>query len=311
MPITQDEGNEYFEFTKAIVGHLKSFDFDPDITLWHYTNGAGLLGILQSAQIYATQVACLNDSTETTYAQKLFRDAISEVKKKHSKDETVLAYLSEQVTDDVTQSVSPSKFFVTCFSAEKDDLSQWRAYSETGGENGYAIGFRAQGLFSSLPNRMVAKVNYDREFHLAEAKEVAEATIRFFLKGLQTVQARTPEEWAKEFFAAWDDRVYRLAPLVKDRGFRAENEFRIVHELYTHEMNQVQVRQKRNLLSRHIALNFPTWVGSQRPMLPIVEVMVGPSRHPAVSRVSVGTLLHQMGYANVPVTVSECPLQAP
>lgn len=44
---------------------------------------------------------------------------------------------------------APSMYFVTCFSEEEDDLSQWRAYC--GGENGYAIGFRAAGLFGRDP----------------------------------------------------------------------------------------------------------------------------------------------------------------
>jgi hypothetical protein len=45
--------------------------------------------------------------------------------------------------------------------------------------------------------------------------------------------------------------------------------------------------------------------------LPIVEVMVGPSRQREVSSVSVNTLLLQMGYRDFKVEISKRPLQLP
>jgi hypothetical protein len=188
MPVTEDEKRQYLEFTKGIVGRLGSLDFRPDLTVWHYTNGAGLVGILQSGQIFATQVACLNDSTETLYAQRLYKAAVEEVGKQYAENSTVQSlfeHFEEKFQDDSTTAASsPSKFFVACFTTKKNDLSQWRAYADVGGENGYAIGFRVNGLFGAL-NRLVVRVNYDRELHLALAKEVAEATVRTFLKGLE------------------------------------------------------------------------------------------------------------------------------
>ena len=120
-------------------------------------------------------------------------------------------------------------------------------------------------------------------------------------------------EWAKEFFAEWDEHIYRLSPMIKDGGFADEKEVRIVHELYINELNYVKIRQKRSLLGRYIALNFApqSWVGTPGPKLPLVGIVVGPSRHPAVSRVSVGTLLNQLGYQSVPVEISSSPLQSP
>jgi hypothetical protein len=316
MPVTQNEHMRYRDYTREIISRLGSVDFSPEMTVWHYTNGAGLLGILQSSQIFATQVACLNDSTETLYAQRLYKAAVLEAGRSYEGNPIVtslLSHLEEEFSDDSTTAASsPSKFFVACFTTKKNDLSQWRAYSEVGGENGYAIGFRTSGLFAPS-NRFVAKVNYDRELHISMAKDVAEATIRYFIKGLEDDQNRSPDIWASEFFEAWDEHIYRLSPLIKDPGFCDEDEVRIVHELHVSEMNHVQVRQKRNLLARHVALSCvpQSLVGNRDDKLPIVGIVVGPSRHPAVSRVSVGTLLLQLGYENVPVEISTCPLQSP
>ena len=45
----------------------------PDV-LYHYTTQAGLLGIIQSKQIWATSVLFLNDTTEINYAIKLIQE---------------------------------------------------------------------------------------------------------------------------------------------------------------------------------------------------------------------------------------------
>jgi len=97
--------------------------------------------------------------------------------------------------------------------------------------------------------------------------------------------------------------------MVKDAAFRHENEYRIVHELQGHEMGQLRFKQRATLMSRHLPLIFPPQsYATQSQLLPIAEVMVGPSRHKEISRVSVETLLRQKGY-QVPVTASKIPFQ--
>lgn len=50
--------------------------------LWHYTSGQNLINILREGEIWTTQVACLNDSTEILHAAKVFREALSEALKR-------------------------------------------------------------------------------------------------------------------------------------------------------------------------------------------------------------------------------------
>jgi hypothetical protein len=166
-----------------------------------YTTGPGLLGMVESGTIYATQVACLNDSTEIRYTFKLYRDALAELKDKNSEDGDAgrfLAKLLDSSSDDpAIPSHGPSRFFVACFSRLEDDLNQWRAYSEVGGENGYSIGFHARGLID--PNGAVLRVNYDKEKHKTVATKVAEATLQFFRDGVASKRAETEEQWTKVF----------------------------------------------------------------------------------------------------------------
>jgi hypothetical protein len=198
----------------------------------------------------------------------------------------------EYVKDDPAMPThGASKFFVACFSGEEDDLTQWDRY---GRRNGYAIGFYARGFWRE-PTSTIYRVVYDRERQEKVSRDIAEATLKFFLEGLSGERLNDPEKWGQEFFPTWDEWVYKLAPLAKDPKWKAENEFRLVHELKTSEFAQVQFKQKETMLGRYIALTTPAWIKRRTPLLPIAKVMIGPGNHPTFTRVSVLLLLEQMG----------------
>ena len=48
---------------------------EPDI--WHYTDWAGLNGILKSKQLWASHILYLNDSNEMSHAIKRFKEIIT------------------------------------------------------------------------------------------------------------------------------------------------------------------------------------------------------------------------------------------
>jgi hypothetical protein len=149
----------------------------------------------------------------------------------------------------------PRDWFVACFSKQKDDLSQWRAYG--GGENGFAIAFPAGGFF--WRSSLVVRVNYDKELHLSIASKLAEATLQFHQEGLDT-RSDDPAAraaWTDEFLQDWSGIIGQLAPMVKDPAFNDEDEYRIVHEFKVHEMSKLRFRQKQSLLSLHLPLVFP------------------------------------------------------
>jgi Protein of unknown function (DUF2971) len=120
--------------------------------------------------------------------------------------------------------------------------------------SGYAIGFYARGLWRE-PTSALYRVVYDRALQEKASKEIAEATLTFFLEGLHDERLQDPEKWAREFFLAWDEWIYKLAPLAKDLKWKAENEFRLVHELKVSEFAQVRFKQRETMLARYLALS--------------------------------------------------------
>jgi Protein of unknown function (DUF2971) len=308
MPVTQEETKKYFEFVQEQVKLLNGMDIDGTQTVWHYTTGDALINIVQSGSLYSTQVSCLNDSTEVHYGETLLREAFLEIQKQsHPEEETeLLKQLIDDSAPEGQKAHPPSDFFVTCFSSDKDDLSQWRAYG--GGENGYALAFGVGGFFNR-GTTIVVRVNYKKELHISLAARAAKATLEFFREGLEARKGQDTSEWPKEFRAEWFRVLGKLAPMVKDPAFKGENEYRIVHTFIQSELKHLRFRQKQSLMSMHLPLVFPPATDVRSTGLPILEVMVGPSRHKETSRLSALVLLQQAGYFNVPVTMSDIPFQ--
>ena len=84
MPVTDEEKKQYADFLMQLVRELKSLDVDQQEVIWHYTTGTALLSIIETGKLYATQVSCLNDSTEIRYATKVLRDAFLDLQAKDS-----------------------------------------------------------------------------------------------------------------------------------------------------------------------------------------------------------------------------------
>jgi len=290
--VTPAEHDSYWKFVfQLIQSHLSGAP--PDV-LWHYTSGATMIEIIKSGTLFATQIACVNDTTEFRYSVELLIEAFRRRRPTATNADEIA--LLDYILANISTDTGANEWFVACFSLQRDDLSQWRAYS--GGENGCAIAFDARALIPSIrmPTFFLGPVNYDAALHVQIVDAVAAATVRFFLQGL-TAAARTRTGWMQSFLTAWVVVIGYIAPVLKHPAFRDEREWRIFHPLQATDRPHMQYRQRRTLMSRHLPLRlFRPGVPDDPKLMPIIEIMVGPSRHKNVSRISVGDLLLTQGY---------------
>jgi len=136
----------------------------PDLTdcLFHYTSTKGLIGILEERCVWATDASFLNDSSEIRYAgralQNHLESMIAELRLGNPAPGSIEAERLIRITDakeanvkfneqeDAPPPLPPyvkdGATYVSCFSEQPDQLSQWRAY----GGRGYAVGFTREGL---------------------------------------------------------------------------------------------------------------------------------------------------------------------
>jgi hypothetical protein len=112
--------------------------------LFHYTSQEGLLGIISSRVVWATNLLYLNDSSELLYGFTLARDVFkSMLADKNSK--SVIDFLKQGLgLLDVSALLPNRDYYTFCLCQRPDLLSQWRAYAASGG--GYAIGFEMHDL---------------------------------------------------------------------------------------------------------------------------------------------------------------------
>ena len=297
-------------YQEYVIGLLGGLDCRPDLDdlVWHYTSGDGLIKILDSGTIFSTQVSCLNDSTEIRYSASVLRTALSKLLPELPGDDRVSNFVKRFISflhdDEKLPNHMVLPIFVCCFSSLEDDLSQWRSYG--GGENGYAIAIRPKNLQAS--DSLVVKVNYDPKIHSELAENVARDTINFYEEGLEAGIA----DWDDVFLQIWDLSLSKVAPAIKDPGFKQEKEVRVVRLEFPADLQNMQFMQRKTMMSRHLPISFPAGGRNQataKPMLPIERVMVGPSRHKAVSGNSVRSMLRKLGYSDQMVRLSERPYQ--
>lgn len=310
MEVTPEEKQEYYEFVAGLL--LQRETPPPPDVLWHYTTGETLIRIIESCSLWATQISCLNDHQEFRLATTNFVSALDQYfsLNKLTPDET---YFYQRAVKALSVDNAPTNWwYVSCFSAHKDDLSQWRAYS--GGEGGYSIGFKTSDLatVAGAGKSYLAPIEYRPNVHSEMANKVAKQSFIFFSKGLSARLGVNRDEWIDAFFQSWSEAITWLAPITKHHKFEAEREWRLVRQLQPNDVPNMKYRQRQMMMSRHVPLNLGFEPKpKKRPILPIAEIIVGPSRHKNISRISVGDLLrtHEYDLTGIKITVSEVPYQ--
>lgn len=257
--------------------------------LWHYTTTEGLLGIIGSRKIWATDAMYLNDSRELLEgADRLAWEAgnaVGDPTPNPSPVRRLWLELHATLGGDAKVKLPAQGPYVTCFCSESDLLSQWRGYASG---SGFAIGFAGERLKAqadSLQGRLV-KVIYDSPppgddaLFRGSALTVGES-------GSHMVPA--PEDLAK----------------YKHRAFREEHEWRLV---LSHASVLARQSEQANPKFRSGVLGLTPYVQVEFGSDSLVEVMVGPGGDQELRRLAVERLLTSAGIMAV-TTISEAPFR--
>jgi Protein of unknown function (DUF2971) len=252
-------------------------------------------------------VSCVNDSLESRYFGDLLHTAIKALLAKNTDvNLAILLRIADEALNN--RDFATVGHFVACFSEVEDDLGQWRGYG--GGQCGYSIGFRFDGILEALktrPSALLLPMHYEDARHQFLVGDVLHVAQQYFLQG---IQRKLPdiERWAREFLAAFAIELQLFEAIIKHPKFCSERERRIATLLQPGEHTLLEFRQKRTLLARHLPIDLK--VGTAK-LLPLTRVYVGPGPTQRVSQVSVGDLLLKNGYGGVPIELSKVPYRVP
>lgn len=300
--------------------------------LWHYTSGSALLNILKSQEIWSTHYTCLNDEREVSGGFNVLLRwlSVTGYPQSYRDDRRLNGFFDhlrfllrgellpelKQPPFGFPESYVSENFecFVASFSEENDDVAQWRAYG--GGEGGYALGFE-RPIFDPCSQAAdfgfirLAPVLYDPDGQSELVRDFIDEIVGSLKEELaKPPELRQPhlrhEESAARSAARDALTIFSyIAPLFKDRSFRAEKEWRILFHAEHLKLDRctsqiMEFSPKTTVFSRHVRLKFHTEL--------LHQVKVGPSRYKSASASSIKLLLAKLGlYPSIHVSVSNAP----
>jgi hypothetical protein len=264
--------------------------------LYHYTDLAGLNGILSTNDLWMTHLRFSNDDEEMTHGQNIVAQTLKAQKETSEPEqlpylECLERILGEPVSDGV---------YICCLCAKDNLLSQWRGYAANGA--GVSIEFNHKefdlltGPDCSLGLLRLWKVFYKED----QQRNIIAKAIEFAWK----CQTNLPIEKRAQNAA---DAIQFFIPTFKNHDFAEENEWRLIFTPRPNAGVPLQFRPAHNMLVPYYSLQKLGWNPTRK--LPITGLCVGPSTHKALNVQSAQLLLKQSGYANVPVTVSKTPFR--
>lgn len=277
--------------------------------LFHYTNPAGLYGIVTSRSIRASCVHHLNDESEITHAVDIASEIVKEEMQTPpsgilSDDDAVLLQLLYKMLMH-REALENKISFVAAFSEEGDLLSQWRAY---GGKGGYSIEFDARDLaqFGRKAGFELAPCFYDRE----EQKTLLRFAVRDCVEAFRVESAnhehdeRSLEQHLHSVAASYFRLMARLAPRLKHPSFSEEREWRLVGT-HSPDRNDLDFRAAESLLVPFVSV-------------PVAEdgawtyrgFVVGPTPSPKASFLSANMLFENHNVVNMNGRQSNTPFRS-
>ena len=292
----------------------------PEKPLYHYTTQAGLLGIIRDRQIWATHTQYLNDRREFLHAVDLMRAEIlrllNEQNTRPGESSAKRKEALNRMHDAISLSPEHINVCVCSFSEDSDSLSQWRAY---GGSSGFAIGFSPEVLVAAVEKQhcFLAQCIYDPATQSDIVRALVEEVLDEHLLKSPVTEDREADEVFWETGGNLLTYLYRYAPMLKDRSFKEEGEWRIISRpIFAQHLD---FREGRSLIIPYYRLRL--WEDGQKTE--IHEIVVGPTRDGERSIKSVNRLIKgrnvikernlkgldliKEGWGHTPVRASQVP----
>ena len=267
---------------EEITAHLRTRRQLPDV-VYHYTTPAGLLGVVSSQRIWATDVRYLNDSSEFHYTLELCRPALIMQRERYGPDDPE-AYLFEQLIS-FLEAAPVFRLYAASFSAQGNLLSQWRAYCPPNG--GFSIGITARVLEERSGYKLIPCL-YDRSEQEVVLNETVDRAVEAYRRGT-TAGEEEPEHIIRvtgiaiEFLSAF----FVLAASFKNKSFSEEAEWRLIARTSGLERTPPLFRVGRGGVVPYLEL--PLVLTGQS--LRFDQVIVGPNPHEEIARQAVEDLL--------------------
>jgi len=289
--------------------------------LYHYTDAAGLLGLLKTNRLWATNRRFMNDPTETEYAANLIRAALNDSRtaeyvatkeRDKKRRQSVLDAINGGIDYLLTAYVDQDEHYLACFCEEGDLLSQWRGYGSIGG--GYAVGFSAKHLglvqhqTPEKPEPVLRRVIYDPK----RQRHVTRLWLNFIIDWQRFCEQDKPAalKGSIDYYDfGWNYLNWFVSQSLrcfKHPAYKEEQEWRVIQVGTGYGGTRAvdpNFRAARRGIVEYVELELPL----QKEKLPVKLICYGPTLDPKVTDRSLSLLCRGKGYGNVKIKKSIVP----
>jgi hypothetical protein len=245
----------------------------PTAKLYHYTNDVGLMGILNSGNLWLTDVFDFNDPSELRHGVSIGARILKKKAEAGPPEAKQFSTFFDRFEQDGGIEAS-AHYLACCFSARGDDLGQWRAYADNG--RGFVLEFEAEGLVSSFSRGggSTFPITYrDNELSDLHARIVEEAYPRISLPRTIRMTKQEMSEYMKLLSTLFSMHVLRAALFFKHEAYSNEEEFRFL-ELQRGDQpaHGLKFRSRPYALVRYRELDWKTLANSA-----LRRIVIGPA----------------------------------
>ena len=272
--------------------------------LYQYTNTTGLKGMITEGELWATNLAYCNDSSEFHYGLGKYIEAVkaSIITHSGSMEARVATELVERL-----QQKDRSDTYIYCLTRHNDQLSQWRGYGDHG--YGYAVGFDFDRVTKLHGVAIHSWLMYNK---IAQEEMCARVGVSLVSDLIKSLPAEDVENAISDIADIVMEDISTGLPFFKHPAFSEEGEYRLfssVAELawYQHVKNfPVFIREGQNMLIPYVKLS--DWEKGKKTILPIREIIVGPKTDFNKAEQSIRLLLKNNSYPeDITIRRSEIP----
>jgi hypothetical protein len=303
---------------------VKAFSDPCEGMVYHYTASVGLRGIIETGDIWLTNTAFVNDTTECRALHKA-RDLFSD-------SDFTNKYVREAWEWFKRWPPGRDNYYIASFSRERDSLTQWRAYGN------FCLGFEARDL-ARKPFSLYRCI-YD------------EGQIRDWMLEKERVpewDGDSLDDPRKETAAR--NLLFTASIKYKDANYRGEEEIRLMavshHSLEPYEETPSMYEKEPPIYFRddplhampvpYVKFYIPDGIVEKvsqggpetetarrmkerklkeeterrRELLPIREIWIGPMLEQERAKIACEILLREKGYKDVEVITSQIPYRGP
>lgn len=227
--------------------------------LYHYTDKSGLIGILSSKTMWASNILYQNDSSEFQLGIKLFLEELERIRFDKYK------YQEPDLINKVEENIKYFNvdIFTISFSEKQESLNQFRSYSKS--IPAYSIGIDTNDMKNSFFSKKIVGKIYKCRYTKSQHKEIIYRVINKILKSMGLATG-----FSESIIMELATSAIALSPIIKHEAFKEEKEWRFVFDYISPIEELYNFREGNSCIIPYLAI--PIKVNEI-----IKEVIVGPT----------------------------------